>query len=261
MLLIMRTLEPERPSDYLMRLASSDLGRAYKALVVDEMQVERGSTVVDLGCGPGADLAAFADAAGPQGRVIGIDHDADAIAEAAERVAGIPGAEVSVGDVHHLSLAEHSVDRIHTDRVLQHVAHPAAVVSEAARVLRPGGIAAFAEPDWDTLVIDFPDPEVFLAYRRFIVDRVVRNARIGRRLPGLCEQHGLVATRVVPVTAVYRDVVDADRVLGLQRVTSRAVDAGYLSAAGGEEWLRHLRAEGFFASLSLFVTVAEKPTS
>ena len=86
-------------------------------------------------------MAAFAEATGPGGQVIGIDHDADAIAEAASFVS--TGVEVSVGDVHHLPLVDHSVDRVHSDRVLQHVDHPAAVVSEAARVLRSGGVAAF----------------------------------------------------------------------------------------------------------------------
>ncbi len=57
------TLEGERPADYLTRLAASDLGRSYKSLVLNELGVQPGAVVVDLGCGPGADLAALADAA------------------------------------------------------------------------------------------------------------------------------------------------------------------------------------------------------
>ncbi len=261
MLSLMHTLESERPPDYLARLAASAVGRAYKSLVVEEMQIDSGSTVLDLGCGPGADLEAFAAATGRGGRVIGIDSDADAIADATGLVADVAGVETLVGDVHHLPLADQSVDRVHTDRVLQHVEHPASVVCEAARVLRPGGVAAFAEPDWDTLVIDFPDPAVPVAYRRFITDRAVRNARIGRQVPDLCERQGLRATRVLPVTSVYRDAVEADQVFGFQRVTSRAVEAGYLSVPDGTAWLRQLRTERFFASVSLFVTLAEKPGS
>lgn len=59
------TLEGERPADYLTRLAASDLGRSYKSL--NELGVQPGAVVVDLGCGPGADLAALADAAGSTG--------------------------------------------------------------------------------------------------------------------------------------------------------------------------------------------------
>lgn len=257
----MSTLEAERPSDYLTRLADSELGRAYKSLVVEEMRIEPGFTVLDLGCGPGADLEAFAAASGRSGRVIGIDSDAQAISHASKQSSGRPEIVVYVGDVHDLTFADRSVDRIHTDRVLQHVAHPDAVVGEAARILRPGGIAAFAEPDWDTLVIDFPDPATPIAYRSFITDHVVRNARIGRSVPDLSERQGLDATRVIPVTAVYRQVEEADRVFGFQRLTSRAVAAGYLSAAAASAWLDHLRTERFFASVTLFVTLAERPST
>src|SRR4030095_218194 len=125
-------------------------------------------------------------------------------------------------------------DRAHTDRVLQHVADPSRVLAEVHRVLGPDGGAVFAEPDWDTLVIDFPRPQVAVAYRRCITDQVVRNSRIGRQLPRLAEAVGLTVTRIVPVTAVFRDANEADRILGFHRVTQRAVAAGYLTAADGD---------------------------
>lgn len=250
-------LEAVRPGDYLTRLAASDLGKAYKALVLRAMDVPVGGVVVDLGCGPGADLVAFAAAVGSAGRVLGVDHDAGAVAAAQDATTRVGQVHVTRGDVHHLDLADRSVDRVHADRVLQHVADPEAVVGEAARVLRPGGLAALAEPDWGTLVVDYQDAGVPDRYRRFVTERVVRNARVGRRLPGYCQRQGLSVLRVIPVTAVFRDVAEADRVFGFQRVTGRAVDAGYLTAAESTAWLEHLRRGPFFASVSIFVTVAQ----
>jgi ubiquinone/menaquinone biosynthesis C-methylase UbiE len=254
-----KALEQERPPDYLTRLAMSDLGRSYKSHVVRELDVRRGHVVVDLGCGPGANLTAFAQAVGPTGQVLGIDSDPSAVTEASRVTAGYPAVAVEHGDVHSLRLADRSVDRVHTDRVLQHVADPRAVVAEVARVLRPGGAAGFAEPDWDTLVVDHPDPEIPAAYRRFVTDRVVRNSRIGRQLPGLCEDSRLTVTQVTPVTAVFRDVAEADRLFGFQRVTRRAVEAGYLTSGDAEAWLDHLRTGRLFASVTLFLTLGEAP--
>ena len=247
------------PDDYLMRLAASDLGRGYKALTTAELDLHDGLDVLDLGCGPGADLLAYAKAVGPTGSVLGLDHDADAVARARARVGGLTTVRVEEADVHRLDIASDSVDRAHTDRVLQHVAHPGLVLAETCRVLRPGGRAVLAEPDWGTLVVDGPDAATSDAYGRFVVEQVVRNGRIGRRLTGLAERTGFTVERVVPVTAVFRDVREADRVLGLARVARRAVEAGYLRERAGARWTEHLGTQPFFASVTLFVVVADRP--
>ncbi|OXR47804.1 Ubiquinone/menaquinone biosynthesis C-methyltransferase UbiE [Nocardia cerradoensis] len=74
--------EKYRANDYLRRLADSDIGRHYKAIALEQLDIQPGHTVVDLGCGPGADLGSFAAATGPAGRVVGIDSDAAALTEA-----------------------------------------------------------------------------------------------------------------------------------------------------------------------------------
>ena len=126
-----QVFEETRPSDYLARIATSGIGRAYKDLAARELAIDAGGVVLDLGCGPGADLPAFAAAAGHDGAVIGLDTDPDALREARDRTAGLPQVEVVDGDIHAIGLPDESVDRVHTDRVLQHVADPAAVLGEA----------------------------------------------------------------------------------------------------------------------------------
>lgn len=248
--------ETTKPDDYLLRLAASDLGRGYKRLALAELRITPGQIVLDLGCGPGADLPDYADATGVQGRVIGIDNDPRTVIQARERTGALPQIHVEQGDVHRVPLADHSVDRIHTDRVLQHVADPSDVLAEARRLLRPGGRAVFAEPDWDTLIIDHPDLTIARAYTRFVSEQVVRNACIGRQLPRLATDTGFAVEKIVPITALFADAVSADKVLGLQRTTERAVRAGYLTDQDAEALLRDLAAEPFFASATLFIVSA-----
>jgi hypothetical protein len=64
------------------------------------------------------------------------------------------------------------------------------------------------------------------------------------------------AMRVTPVTAVWREVHDADQVLGLRQVTEQAVTAGYLTPDQAERWLEVLAAPPFLAPVTLFVVTA-----
>jgi ubiquinone/menaquinone biosynthesis C-methylase UbiE/DNA-binding transcriptional ArsR family regulator len=93
-------------------------------------------TVADLGCGTGrtADvLAPFVT------RVIAIDASEEMLAAARERLAAHHNVEVRHGTLEALPLEDASVDAAHLGLVLHHIADPATVLGEAARVLRPGG--------------------------------------------------------------------------------------------------------------------------
>jgi ubiquinone/menaquinone biosynthesis C-methylase UbiE len=248
--------EEARPADYLMRAATSDQGKAYKGIAAGEMGICLGDVVLDLGCGPGADLPAFAEAAGTNGLVIGIDRDPDAVRQARERTKAMSQIEVREGDIQALPVPAASVGKVHTDRVLQHVPDPRAALAEARRVLRDGGTAVFAEPEWDTLVIDYPDLKTARAYTRFITDHVIRNPALGRQLPRLAAEAGFHVERVTPITTVFTDVRSGDQVLGLHRVTSRAVAAGYLTQDTADQWLEYLATQLFFASTTLFIVTA-----
>ena len=85
---------------------------------------------------------------------------------------------------------------------------------------------------------------------------MIRNPALGRQLPRLAAKAGFNVAKVTPITAVWREVRAADQVLGLHRVTTRAVTAGYLTQDTADQWLGHLATQPFFASTTLFITAA-----
>ncbi|XTZ16740.1 methyltransferase domain-containing protein [Micromonospora echinospora] len=249
------TVAPDQIA-YLDAAARTPVGLDYKRRLLAALDVRPGQAAVDLGCGPGTDLAALADAVGADGTVLGIDHQPRMAAEAAGRLADRPNVALREGDLHDLPLPDASVDRLRVDRVLQHVEHPERAVAEARRVLRPGGLFGMAEPDWDTLAVADEDVATSRRFARFTAGRV-RNATMGRHLVRLADAAGFRIRSVEPVAVLFQDFATADAILGLRRNAARAVAAGELAEADVAPWLRRLETGPLVAGFTFYLVVAE----
>lgn len=110
-------------------------------------RIGQGETVVDLGCGAGADLCIAALLVGTSGRVIGIDIT-PAMVERARKSAALIGArhvEVHEADMAQLPVDDGSVDVVIANGSINLSARKECVLKEIFRVLRPGGRLQFAD--------------------------------------------------------------------------------------------------------------------
>ncbi|MER5863391.1 methyltransferase domain-containing protein [Kitasatospora sp. NPDC002040] len=254
------TLGAPRPDQaaYMLRAAAGEAGRAYKQRLLDLLEIRPGQTVLDAGCGPGTDLPHLAALAGADGTVIGVDHDPAMLDQARRRVDSLPGVELRAGDLHALPVAPGSVDRAKIDRVLMHVADPAAVLGQLHLATRPGSRIALAEPDWDTLAVDADDLDTSRDFTRYTTSDVVRNATVGRSLARLAEHAGFTVETVLTAAPVFRDFQDADHTLALGRNLHRAIDAGRIEEARGRRWFAALAEGPFFATFTLVTVIATR---
>ncbi len=97
-------------------------------------RVERGSSVLDIGCGDGV-LGAMLIAE-RSCTVTGVDVSTYAIEQAGKR--GVTGQRVDI-DTESLPYADDSFDAVIASCVLEHIGRPEHVICEAWRVLRDGG--------------------------------------------------------------------------------------------------------------------------
>ena len=107
-----------------------------------------GRTIVDLGCGTGFWLEAYA---GEAGHVIGVEPDPSLHAMAARRVGAQCAAsrvEVLAGSAEHIPLDDHSVDVVHARFAYFFPPGTDAGLTEVLRVLRPAGRLVVVDNDY-----------------------------------------------------------------------------------------------------------------
>ncbi len=108
---------------------------------LEHADVLLGETVLDLGSGAGFDAFIAAKAVGPAGRVIGVEMTPSMIekARANAKVIGAANVEFRMGEIEHLPVADHSVDVVISNCVINLSPDKPQVFREAFRALKPGG--------------------------------------------------------------------------------------------------------------------------
>jgi arsenite methyltransferase len=104
-------------------------------------QLQEGETVLDLGSGGGIDVILSARRVGPAGFAYGLDMTDEmlALARANAASAGVTNVEFLKGVIEQIPLPTGSVDVVISNCVINLSTDKPAVLTEMARVLKPGG--------------------------------------------------------------------------------------------------------------------------
>jgi ubiquinone/menaquinone biosynthesis C-methylase UbiE len=243
------------------------------------LPIPEGSAVLDVGTGFG--ILPFELAANAVVRVEGVDLDEQFVKHAEtlqSRLAAAgqfaPGSKLgfSVGDACDLALADRSFDLVFMREVVQFIPEPVAAMSEAYRVLRPGGLACVGDTD-DQLWITWPPPSPALA-RLIDVIAKAQHARggdrqSGRKLTSHLRAAGFeINSLLVLPEAQHRlvDPEDAERALVIDQLNtmrSRVLADGVVDARQFDADLTELEHEEPFEEFRLnarIIVLAQRPT-
>ncbi len=145
--------------------------KAQRLETIQQLDLSVGESILDIGCGPGYLCESMAQVVGRDGAVVGIDTSTDLIA-VCNRQKASTWISYAIGDATKLSQADASFDIVVCTQVAEYVPDVDRVLTEAFRVLKPGGRTIFVVPDWDAVVWHSENPER-MAYSHEIVKRTV----------------------------------------------------------------------------------------
>jgi ubiquinone/menaquinone biosynthesis C-methylase UbiE len=238
-----------------------DQADALVDLLHSDTAYPNGSTVLEAGCGVGAQTVTLARRS-PGARIVSVDIAADSLAAARAKVeaAGFSNVSFQQADIFALPFEPASFDHVFVCFVLEHLSRPLEALERLKPLVKPGGTVTVIEGDHGSTYFHPDSAAAYDAIRCQVeLQRVAGgNANIGRELYPLLRQAGLRNVRVSP-RMVYVDSSRPSLVDGFTRKTftamiegvrENAIRAGLISPERFDEGIRALyrtaEADGVF---------------
>ena len=187
-----------------------------------------GSTVLEVGCGIGAQTKILA-AANPDVRFTSIDIDEQSLRRAAGEMdrLGFSNVHFQWADIYNLPFSANSFDHIFCCFVLEHLSDPMTGLQSLKRILKQKGTLMVIEGDHGSF-LSFPESEESRKTVHCLVELQANaggNALIGRELSALLRKAGFGKIQVSP-RQIYTDAGRPEVVEGFSKKTFIAMVEG-----------------------------------
>ena len=185
-------------------------------LILKGLNYQPGESLLEIGCGAGAVLGILGKAF-PNLKLAGIDLEPKQIEYAKNHLNNLNlDADLQVGDAIALPWNDDQFDHIYAIWFLEHLPTPQQVLTEAKRVLKPGGTITITETDYRSILI-YPESKDY----RYLIDSLCElllqakgNPYIGQSLATLLAQSGFNQVNNQPVPVHHAYSLNQDKLKG-----------------------------------------------
>jgi arsenite methyltransferase len=122
-----------------------------RSRILSALDLRPGDHVLDVGAGPGHQVAEIAPTVAPGGLVKGVDSAENAITIARKRWTGFDNVEFVLGDAYKLPFENSTFHVVMSSQVFEYLDDVAAALSEIFRVLKPRGRVLIHGTEWGAL--------------------------------------------------------------------------------------------------------------
>jgi SAM-dependent methyltransferase len=136
-------------ADYRLQVLHGLYGPGTRRVLLDA-GLRPGMRAADLGCGVGMVSALLAELVGPTGQVVGVDASREQLAQARQRLCGVPNAAFGEASAMDTGLPPGSFDLVYSRFLLIHLPDPDRALREMWTLLRPGGVLVCEDGDLTT---------------------------------------------------------------------------------------------------------------
>ena len=226
---------------------------ALRARSIELLAAPPGSVILDVGCGAGRAVAELTE----QGwDAFGIDLDQQMITIARRRW---PRGRFEIADATELPLGDRSILGYRAEKVFHDIADPTSALTEAHRILAPGGRIVLIGQDWDGLFIDSDHPDLTRTIVHARADTVAA-PRSARRYRNLLLDTGFTDVRVEVHTGVFTDQTLLPMLTGIAHA---AAATGAITPDQAAAWIsdqtRRGQGDRGFVAIPLFLAHAARP--
>ena len=167
--------------------------------------IQKGSIILDCGCGPGTITIGMAMQKGIR-KVIGIDISENQINSCRQRARQMKctNVEFLVADIYNLQLPNNSIDAVFANGLFQHLERPEKALAEIKRVLKTNGVVGVRDDDHGSMIISPSDKKIdkMLSIFNKVMEHSGGNPNAGRYHKALLIDQGFI-NPIVSVSCEY----------------------------------------------------------